>query len=51
MGAAVLAGFFHYTRVGPIRVEEDEDKTELSEPVVHQVDPSVHVVDPKEPRP
>ncbi|MBD3875124.1 MULTISPECIES: formate dehydrogenase subunit beta [Stutzerimonas stutzeri subgroup] len=51
MGAAVLAGFFHYTRVGPIRVEEEDDKAELSEPVVHQVDPSVHVVDPKEPRP
>ncbi len=50
MGAAVLAGFFHYTRVGPARVEEDEN-AELSEPVVHQVDPSVHVVDPKEPRP
>ncbi len=51
MGAAVLAGFFHYTRVGPIRVEEEDDKAELSEPVVHQVDPSVHEVDPKEPRP
>jgi len=51
MGAAVLAGFFHYTRVGPIRVEEEDDKAELSELVVHQVDPSVHVVDPKEPRP
>jgi len=51
MGAAVLAGFFHYTRVGPVRVEEEDDKAELSEPVVHQVDPSVHVVDPKEPRP
>lgn len=51
MGAAVLAGFFHYTRVGPVRVEEEDEKAELSEPVVHQVDPSVHVVDPKEPRP
>jgi formate dehydrogenase iron-sulfur subunit len=51
MGAAVLAGFFHYTRVGPIRVEEEDGKAELSEPVVHQVDPSVHVVDTKEPRP
>ncbi|MBE7375265.1 formate dehydrogenase subunit beta [Pseudomonas lopnurensis] len=51
MGAAVLAGFFHYTRVGPVRVEEEQENAELSEPVVHQVDPSVHVVDPKEPRP
>ena len=50
MGAAVLAGFFHYTRVGPVRVEEDSEG-ELSEPVVHKVDPTVHVVDPKEPRP
>lgn len=49
MGAAVLAGFFHYVRVGPNRVEEDEEAP--SEPVVHQVDPTVHVVDPREPRP
>jgi thiosulfate reductase cytochrome b subunit len=27
MGAAVLAGFFHYVRVGPNRVEEDEHPT------------------------
>jgi formate dehydrogenase iron-sulfur subunit len=27
MGAAVLAGFFHYVRVGPQRVEEDEHPT------------------------
>ncbi|PAU52639.1 formate dehydrogenase subunit beta [Pseudomonas indica] len=44
MGAAVLAGFFHYVRVGPNRVEEDP---EPGEPIVHEVDPSVHVVDPK----
>ena len=44
MGATVLAGFFHYVRVGPNRVEEEEDP---GEPTVHKVDPSVHVVDPK----
>ncbi len=49
MGAAVLAGFFHYVRVGPARTEEEPE--EAGEPVVHQVDPAVHVVDPKEPRP
>jgi len=49
MGAAVLAGFFHYTRVGPVRVEEDEADAS-GETGVHQVDPTVHVVDPKEPR-
>lgn len=49
MGAAVLAGFFHYTRVGPVRVEEDEADAS-GETGVHQVDPAVHVVDPKEPR-
>ncbi|MNZ67638.1 Formate dehydrogenase-O iron-sulfur subunit [compost metagenome] len=43
MGATVLAGFFHYVRVGPNRVDEEEDP---GEPTVHKVDPSVHVVDP-----
>ena len=43
MGATVLAGFFHYVRVGPSRVDEEPD---AGEPTVHQVDPSVHVVDP-----
>ncbi|MBV2133862.1 formate dehydrogenase subunit beta [Pseudomonas sp. MAP12] len=43
MGATVLAGFFHYVRVGPNRVDEEQDS---GEPTVHQVDPSVHVVDP-----
>ncbi|MNF33677.1 formate dehydrogenase iron-sulfur subunit [Pseudomonas linyingensis] len=43
MGATVLAGFFHYVRVGPNRVDEEEDP---GEPTVHTVDPSVHVVDP-----
>ncbi|HEY8329813.1 MAG TPA: formate dehydrogenase subunit beta [Pseudomonas sp.] len=43
MGATVLAGFFHYVRVGPNRVDEEEDP---GEPTVHQVDPTVHVVDP-----
>jgi formate dehydrogenase iron-sulfur subunit len=44
MGATVLAGFFHYVRVGPNKVDEEEDP---GEPTVHKVDPSVHVVDPK----
>ncbi|CAD5375567.1 formate dehydrogenase-O, Fe-S subunit [Pseudomonas sp. OF001] len=43
MGATVLAGFFHYVRVGPNKVDEEEDP---GEPTVHEVDPSVHVVDP-----
>ena len=42
MGATVLAGFFHYVRVGPNKVDEEEDP---GEPTVHEVDPSVHVVD------
>ncbi|WP_248803126.1 formate dehydrogenase subunit beta [Pseudomonas sp. MWU13-2100] len=53
MGAAVLAGFFHYVRIGPQRVEEDEHPAP-PDSSVHQVDPSVHVFDPKtgeEPRP
>ena len=32
MGAAVLAGFFHYTRVGPIRVEEEDDRPSSASP-------------------
>ena len=53
MGAAVLAGFFHYVRIGPQRVEEDEHPAPTDNGV-HQVDPGVHVFDPKtggEPRP
>ncbi|NWA25011.1 formate dehydrogenase subunit beta [Pseudomonas gingeri] len=53
MGVAVLAGFFHYVRIGPQRVEEDEPAAP-TDSSVHQVDPSVHVFDPKtgeEPRP
>lgn len=53
MGVAVLAGFFHYVRIGPQRVEED-DHPAPPDSSVHQVDPSVHVFDPKtgeEPRP
>ncbi|WP_338524551.1 formate dehydrogenase subunit beta [Pseudomonas batumici] len=53
MGAAVLAGFFHYVRIGPQRVEEDEHPVPTDNGV-HQVDPGVHVFDPKtggEPRP
>jgi formate dehydrogenase iron-sulfur subunit len=46
MGAAVLAGFFHYVRVGPQRVEEDE-QPDLADTSVHQVDPSVHTFDPR----
>ena len=44
MGATVLAGFFHYVRVGPNRVDDEEDP---GEPTVHQIDPAVHEVDPK----
>ncbi|WP_455232109.1 formate dehydrogenase subunit beta [Geopseudomonas aromaticivorans] len=43
MGATVLAGFFHYVRIGPNTVDEEEDP---GEPTVHPVDPTVHVVDP-----
>jgi len=46
MGATVLAGFFHYVRIGPNRVDEEEDP---GEPTVHEVDPTVHVVDPNKP--
>ncbi|WP_313241890.1 formate dehydrogenase subunit beta [Stutzerimonas nitrititolerans] len=48
MGAAVLGGFFHYVRVGPQRVEEEEDE-QPARPVVHQQDPAVHTYDPKQP--
>ncbi|MGE7990974.1 formate dehydrogenase subunit beta [Pseudomonas sp. NPDC089554] len=48
MGAAVLAGFFHYVRVGPQRVEEDEHPAP-TDASVHQVDPAVHVYDPGKP--
>jgi formate dehydrogenase iron-sulfur subunit len=30
MGAAILAGFFHYVRVGPNTVEEDEKSKEAA---------------------
>ncbi|WP_191488369.1 formate dehydrogenase subunit beta [Pseudomonas sp. FEN] len=53
MGAAVLAGFFHYVRIGPQRVEEDEPAPP-TDGGVHQVAPGVQVFDPKtakEPRP
>ena len=46
MGVTVLAGFFHYVRVGPNTVDEEEDS---GEPTVHEVDPTVHVVDPNKP--
>ena len=45
MGAAVLAGFFHYVRVGPQIVEEDEHP-QPPDTAVHEVDPSVHTFDP-----
>ncbi|WP_312256884.1 formate dehydrogenase subunit beta [Stutzerimonas nitrititolerans] len=48
MGATVLGGFFHYVRVGPQRVEDEEDEHPV-EPVVHQQDPAVHTYDPKQP--
>jgi formate dehydrogenase iron-sulfur subunit len=47
MGAVALFGFFHYVRVGPNRVEEDE--APQGDAAVHKVDPSVHEVDPKAP--
>ena len=60
MGAAILAGFFHYVGIGPNRVEEDETNEAKGgggpsgggegEPVVHQVAPGVHQVDPRDPR-
>ncbi|WP_277961315.1 formate dehydrogenase subunit beta [Pseudomonas sp. RIT-To-2] len=46
MGAAVLAGFFHYVRVGPQLTEEDEEPH--LDPAVHTVDPAVHTYDPRE---
>ena len=46
MGAAVLAGFFHYVRIGPNRVEEDEHPT-APDTSVHVVDPAVHTFDPR----
>jgi formate dehydrogenase iron-sulfur subunit len=46
MGAAVLAGFFHYVRIGPNRVEEDEHPTP-ADTSVHVVDPAVHTFDPR----
>ncbi|MNE40945.1 Formate dehydrogenase N, transmembrane [compost metagenome] len=48
MGAAVLAGFFHYVRIGPNRVEEDEHPR-APDTSVHVVDPTVHVFDPNKP--
>jgi formate dehydrogenase iron-sulfur subunit len=48
MGAAVLAGFFHYVRIGPQRVEEEEHPAG-DDHSVHQVDPSVHTYDPHNP--
>jgi formate dehydrogenase iron-sulfur subunit len=48
MGAAVLAGFFHYVRVGPQLVEEDEHPVTI-DPAVHEFDPSVHTFDPRKP--
>ncbi len=48
MGAAVLAGFFHYVRIGPQRIEDDEHPAG-KDPSVHEVDPAVHVFDPNKP--
>ena len=45
-GGAVLAGFFHYVRIGPNRVEEDEHPTP-PDTSVHVVDPAVHTFDPR----
>jgi formate dehydrogenase iron-sulfur subunit len=46
MGAAVLAGFFHYVRIGPNRTEED-DHPAPPDTSVHVVDPTVHTFDPR----
>jgi formate dehydrogenase iron-sulfur subunit len=46
MGVAVLAGFFHYVRIGPNRTEEDEQPTP-PDTSVHVVDPAVHTFDPR----
>lgn len=46
MGAAVLAGFFHYVRIGPNRVEEDEVPP-APDTSVHVIDPAVHTFDPR----
>jgi formate dehydrogenase iron-sulfur subunit len=46
MGVAVLAGFFHYVRIGPQREEAQDDHTHGKDPDVHEVDPAVHVYDP-----
>ena len=50
MAGVVLAGFFHYTRTGPNRVEEDEPGGADPEAPVHKVDPAVHDYDPRTPR-
>ncbi|MFV3331794.1 formate dehydrogenase subunit beta [Pseudomonas sp. NY15437] len=50
MAGVVLAGFFHYTRVGPNRVEEDEEDRPDPQAPVHKVDPAVHDYDPRNPR-
>ncbi|MDH4570045.1 formate dehydrogenase subunit beta [Pseudomonas sp. BN414] len=47
MGVVALFGFFHYVRVGPNKVEEDE--APRADPAVHKVDPTVHSFDPKAP--
>jgi formate dehydrogenase iron-sulfur subunit len=46
MGLAVVAGFFHYVRIGPQVVEEGEDPPG-KDPAVHEIDPSVHTYDPR----
>jgi len=54
MGLAVLAGFFHYVRIGPQREEHEEDvppANPTGDASVHEVDPAVHVYDPKRPGP
>ncbi|AYF89897.1 formate dehydrogenase subunit beta [Pseudomonas sp. DY-1] len=48
MGVVALFGFFHYVRVGPNKVEEDE--APRGDSAVHKVDPSVHSFDPKAPK-
>ncbi|APQ11520.1 formate dehydrogenase subunit beta [Pseudomonas oryzihabitans] len=59
MGAAVLAGFFHYVRVGPNRTDDDDEVVEAPPSTpgdapkgeVKQLSPSVQIFDPHDKQP
>jgi formate dehydrogenase iron-sulfur subunit len=52
MGLAVLAGFFHYVRIGPQREQDPHlGQAHGKDPDVHEVDPAVHVYDPRSAHP